>query len=663
MTRYDVPADAPALLLGHDAASVLAALRPPFALLAREGGDVEVLTGDVVDVDVLDDVPLHDEAGRAQEVLALVPFRQVRELGFDAVDDGAPLRCLVVRERALVAREAALAALPTEAVAVADDGFDLDDDAYADVVRRVVADEIGQGAGSSFVVRRDRRGSVDADPVTAALTWFRSLLGTEAGAYWTFAIVTDDHVAVGATPEVHVSVRDGEVRMTPISGTFRHGDAPPTREELLEFLASTKETEELFMVVDEELKMMSVACPEGGRVSGPRLRPMSRLTHTEYVLAGRTSMDPRDVLRATMFAPTVTGSPMRSACTVLARHEGRGRGYYAGVAALFTPRPVPGAAPGDAAPVGDPSVTHDLDAPILIRTAYLAGGRLTVPAAATIVRHSDPVAETAETTAKAAGVLGALGVVPRPVCAPSRDRAHTDPDVLAALAGRNARLASFWLEDQGAPAAAPAVDAGTRGAPVGSRARAVVVDAEDAFTTMLAHQLRHLGLDADVVPWDAVTDDELDAADLVVAGPGPGDPRDASPRLARLHDVVGRRLDQQRPLLAVCLSHQVVAHRLGLPIEPLPTPRQGLPLGIDLDGTHAVVGFYNTFAARVVPGTTTLTTDAGEVRVTAGEVGEVHVLRGPSFASVQGHLESVLSRDGLAILRTLVEHVLVPARA
>lgn len=659
MTRYDVPDDATAPTHGdapvpsHDdeAARLLATLRPPFALLAREGGAVEVLTGDVVDVDVLDDVPLHDAEGRPQEVLALVPFRQVRELGLDAIDDGAPLRCLVVRDRGLLAREAALTLLPTEPVAVADEGFDLDDDVYADVVRRVVTDEIGRGAGSSFVVRRDRRGRVDADPVVAALTWFRSLLATEAGAYWTFAVVTEGHVAVGATPEVHVSVRDGEVTMTPISGTFRHGDAPPTREELLDFLGSTKETEELFMVVDEELKMMSVVCPDGGRVSGPRLRPMSRLTHTEYVLSGRTQLDPRDVLRATMFAPTVTGSPMRSACTVLARYEGRGRGYYAGVAALLTPRVV----------AGD-GVTHDLDAPILIRTAYLTGGRLSVPVAATIVRHSDPVAEAAETTAKAAGVLGALGVVPRPVRATSGDGAHTDPGVLAALAARNARLASFWLEDQGAPVTGQGVDGVSQDVAVGGSPRAVVVDAEDSFTTMLAHQLRHLGVAATVVPWDAVRDDELDAADLVVAGPGPGDPRDASPRLARLHDVVGRRLAQRRPLLAVCLSHQVVAHRLGLPLGPLPAPRQGLPLAIALDGAHPVVGFYNTFAAHVPPGTTALTTDVGEVRVAAGAAGEVHVLRGPSFASVQGHLESVLSRDGLTVLRTLVEHVLAPAR-
>ncbi|QIK82577.1 anthranilate synthase family protein [Sanguibacter sp. HDW7] len=666
MTRTDVPADdasaqptppgvsGDARVLeaepapGADPASVVASLRPPFALLAREGGDVEVLTGTAVDVDLLDEIPLHDAAGRPREVLALVPFRQVRELGFDAVDDDAPLRCLVVDERRVLVRADALAALPAEPVDVVDEGFDIDDDAYAQTVRRVVTDEIGRGSGSSFVVRRDRRGRVDADAVTAALTWFRSLLATETGAYWTFAIVTEGHVAVGATPEVHVSVRDGEVTMTPISGTLRHGAEPPTREQMLEFLASTKETEELFMVVDEELKMMSAVCPDGGRVSGPFLRPMSRLTHTEYALTGRTHLDPRDVLRATMFAPTVTGSPMRSACTVLTRHEGRGRGYYSGVAALFTPRP---GAEGAAA-------SHDLDAPILIRTAYLAGGRLTVPAAATIVRHSDPASETAETTAKASGVLGALGVVPRPVRAPSRDGAHTDPGVLTALAARNARLASFWLEDQGAPATAGPVDAPATTVPVGRPTRAVVVDAEDAFTTMLAHQLRHLGLEAVVVPWDAVTDDDLDAADLVVAGPGPGDPRDGSPRLTRLHDVVGRRLAQRRPLLAVCLSHQVVAHRLGLPVEPLPAPRQGIPLEIELDGQQALVGFYNTFAAYVAPGTEALTTDVGEVRVAAGAAGEVHVLRGEAFASVQGHLESVLSRDGLAVLRTLVGHAL-----
>jgi len=49
-------------------------------------------------------------------------------------------------------------------------------------------------------------------------------------------------------------------------------------------------------------------------VTGPYLKDMAHLAHTEYVLAGKTSLDVRDVLLATMFAPTVTGSPIRNAC-------------------------------------------------------------------------------------------------------------------------------------------------------------------------------------------------------------------------------------------------------------------------------------------------------------------------------------------------------------
>ena len=95
---------------------------------------------------------------------------------------------------------------------------------------------------------------------------------------------------------------------------------------------------------------------------------------------------------------------MPNACTVITRHERTPRGYYSGVAALFTPST--GSTDGGAA-------GHDLDAPILIRTAYLVDGRLRVPVGATLVRHSDPDGEVSETHGKAAGVLalGLYGVV------------------------------------------------------------------------------------------------------------------------------------------------------------------------------------------------------------------------------------------------------------
>jgi len=610
-----------------------------FVLIARDGTDsVELLTGDVLDVDLLADIPLTID-GAAREIFAMVPYRQVRERGFVAQDDGAPLRCLVVDEHLHLPTAELLAALPGDPVPLRDGGFDIPDAEYAQIVTTVIADEIGRGEGANFVIRRDFTAHIDVDDRTAALTWFRALLTHERGAYWTFAVVTPGHIAVGASPEAHVVARGGVVTMNPISGTFRHPAGGATKDTLVDFLSSTKETEELFMVVDEELKMMSAVCSDGGRITGPHLKEMSRLTHTEYMLRGRSALDPRDILRETMFAPTVTGSPMQNACAVIRRHERKPRGYYSGVAALFTPNPEGG---------------HDLDAPILIRTVYVQDGALSVPVGATLVRHSDPHGEVSETHGKAAGVLGAIGAIDRDGAAEAREDADApgarrslaaDPTIESLLASRNARLADFWLNPQGDDLSGP-----FRGT------SAVVVDAEDRFTTMLAHQLRHLGLDVTNRPWSEVTDDELAAADLVVAGPGPGDPRDLdSPRIARMREVVSRRVDTGSPLLAVCLSHQILSDGLGLALVPLDAPHQGLQKAVPVFGEDASIGFYNTFTARVTPGTTS----AGSADVSADPAtGDVYALRGPHFASVQGHLESILSRDGIRTLERLVSHAL-----
>lgn len=602
----------------------------PFALLAREGSpDIEVLTGNVVDVDLLADIPLHATDGAPQEVFALVPYRQVRERGFVAHDDGAPLRCLVVNEHTRHDREAVLAELPTTPIPLKNPGFDVSDEEYAQIVRDVIANEIGRGEGANFVIRRDYVAGVSADPVTAALTWFRALLEHERGAYWTFVIVTDGHIAVGASPEAHVSARDGVVTMNPISGTFRHPEGGATKESLVEFLRSTKETEELFMVVDEELKMMSAVCSDGGRITGPHLKEMSRLTHTEYMLRGSSRLDPREILRETMFAPTVTGSPMQNACAVIQRHERTPRGYYSGVAALFTPRADGG---------------HDLDAPILIRTAYLVDGRLRVPVGATLVRHSDPDGEVGETHGKAAGVLGAIGAIERPT--PATDAPGTthsalgsDPEILELLHSRNSRLAPFWLNPQ---------DAGNTHF---AGRTALVVDAEDRFTTMLAHQLRHLGLKAEIADWSTVTDEQVANADLVVAGPGPGDPRDtASARIRRMREVIAARRTAGAPLVAVCLSHQILADTAGIELGPLASPHQGVQKTVEVLGEDVTVGFYNTFTARVPAGTTTV----GDFEVSADASGDVYALKATATASVQGHLESILSRDGMETLERLV---------
>lgn len=604
-----------------------------WAVLWRDGQDeAEILLGDVVDLDLLSQIP---RPRGGAPVLAMVPFRQIAERGFDARQDDTPLRVLQPTRTARVGLDELVAALPQDPVELTGEHFSVEDDDYARTVGRVIEEEIGEGEGANFVIRRDVLARCAGDHAVAALTWLRSLLVDERGAYWTFAVHTPGHALVGATPERHVSVRDGRVWMNPISGTFRHpADEAEVEPEFRAFVKDTKETEELFMVVDEEMKMMAQICSDGGRITGPYLKQMAHLTHTEYLLDGRSDADVRDVLRTTMFAPTVTGSPMENACTVIARHEETGRGYYSGVLALLEE---------------DDEGGETLDAPILIRTAHLRGdGSVTVSAGATLVRHSDPVSECAETSAKARGVLAALGLRPRRDLGYAVDLGSL-PGVADDLAARNDSLAPFWLSPQGAR---PDPDLLGR--------RVLVVDAEDTWTQMLAHMVRHLGMVPEVRRWETVgvTDVAGEGVrhDLVLFGPGPGDPTDLEdPRIARLHELVGTRLEAGLPVLAVCLSHQVLASMAGLAVTKLPTPNQGVQIPVDLWGDVHRIGFYNTFVAR--PGPAELLGRPLETAVHEPDDAVVG-LRGERVASIQGHAESVLSRDGMRALHALVRHAL-----
>ncbi|GAA3859953.1 anthranilate synthase family protein [Streptomyces sedi] len=636
------PADAAATLAG------LLADERPFALLRRRtpGRDpevVEVLRGPVGTVGRLADIPLPGTAP-GPAALALVPYRQLAERGFEVRDDGTPLAVLRVDEaRELPLRET-LAALPDHRVAVRGGAFDVPDARYAETVARVLREEIATGAGANFVVRRTFTGTVDGFSRRDALALFRRLCLAERGAYWTFVVHTGERVLVGASPEAHVRVAGGTVVMNPISGTYRYPAEGPSLAGLLAFLDDPKEIEELSMVVDEELKMMCAVGDQGGAVVGPRLREMAHLAHTEYELRGRTTRDVREVLRETMFAATVTGSPLENACRVIARHESGGRGYYAGALALLG---------------RDGSGRQTLDSPILIRTADVDArdGALRVAVGATLVRGSDPAGEVAETHAKAAGVLAALGARPE---APTPERGAAEraplgdhPEVRARLAARRSLLSPFWLRlREAAPLPAPAAEAG--GA---APARVLVVDAEDGFTSMLAHLLRSVGAEVEVVRWNAPGTRERALAHTgpVVLGPGPGDPEDrADPRMRRLRPLAAALLAGHRHgLVGVCLGHELIAAELGLPLVRADRPRQGDQRRIDLFGTPRVVGFYSSYRAHCTDAAAEALAARG-TRVSRERSGAVHALRGPGFAGVQFHPESVLTLDGPGIAAELL---------
>jgi phenazine biosynthesis protein phzE len=236
--------------------------------------------------------------------------------------------------------------------------------------------------------------------------------------------------------------------------------------------------------------------------------------------------------------------------------------------------------------------------------------------------------------------------------------------VRAALDSRNEALASFWLQEH-----AP----GRFAVPELSGRSVLIVDNEDAFTSMLAVQLRALGLDVTRTPYTDVygparpaehgdagsTDSAADAGraedfDLVVLGPGPGDPRDPGlPQAQVARRLVQRLLALRRPLLAVCLGHQLLCAELGFELVRLPEPHQGRQIDVDLFGRREPVGFYNSFAAlapRNAPPGMELATAPGSRRIVA--------LRGRALAGVQFHAESIFTRDGLGILRREIERLL-----
>jgi 2-amino-4-deoxychorismate synthase len=620
-----------------DASAALDALQEHEAwavIRLRDSATVTLVGGSRGEVERLTDVQLNDgvpEDGRRFDRLLAIPFRQVRDRGFEAHDDGTPLTVVDIELEAEIPLPDLLAALPDEPVTFSDrGGFETDDEQYGAVVDAIISDEIGNGEGANLVVGRHYRAQVEDWGAAKALTVFRRLLERERGAYWTFCFFTGDRYLVGASPERHVSVHGGDVRMNPISGTFRLKgltDPADRKARLLEFLADEKEIYELFMVVDEELKMMCDICHEGGQVLGPFLKPMTHLVHTEYLLAGRTDRDVREVLRDTMYAATVTGSPVENACRLIKKYEREGRGYYGAALALLG---------RDRA--GQPTA----DSPIVIRTADVSPeGALKVSAGATLVRDSVASYEVAETHAKAAGILSAFGLVEPAAGAPAGvDDLTRDEDVLIALGSRNQRLSKFWLTDQGGSPPAPELKGKT----------AVILDGEDDFVNMLRHVLSVMGMTSTVVRHQDFTPEALEGYDLVIVGPGPGDPRDgAHPKIAAFRSAVDDLLRRRQPFLSVCLGHQVLSDRLGLDLAYKDIVFQGTQSRVDLGGRDENVGFYNTFVARPSGPLPEGVTVAADPRTR-----DVHLVTGPHYRGIQFHAESILTEHGYELIHDLV---------
>src|SRR3954468_22154261 len=238
MTASPVTPDARtaiAALQGHEAWAIIRR-----STRAGDRDTVGLVGGRRSVVESLLDVPLEEgvpAGGHIADRLRAIPCRQGRERGFEAHDDGTPLVVVDVETELEFSVAEVIEAIDEAVVDFADrGGFDTDDDEYGKLVDAIIRDEIGQGEGANLVIGRHYRATVADWGPDRALTVLRRLLERERGAYWTFLFFTGDRYLIGASPERHVSIHGGDVRMNPISGTFRLPRAGEPTEDLHEGL-------------------------------------------------------------------------------------------------------------------------------------------------------------------------------------------------------------------------------------------------------------------------------------------------------------------------------------------------------------------------------------------------------------------------------------------
>jgi anthranilate synthase component 2 len=181
----------------------------------------------------------------------------------------------------------------------------------------------------------------------------------------------------------------------------------------------------------------------------------------------------------------------------------------------------------------------------------------------------------------------------------------------------------------------------------------LVLDNHDSFTWNLVHYLRAAGAEVRVEQSDAlsVADALASGADGILLAPGPGRPEDAGSGL----DLVSACAEARRPVLGVCLGHQVIGQAFGGRIVAAPRVMHGKTSALTHNGSGLFAGLPSPFTVgryhSLVVDPATLPS-ALEITARADD-GTVQGLRHRQLPiwGVQFHPESIASEHGPALLK------------
>lgn len=238
-------------------------------------------------------------------------------------------------------------------------------------------------AGDIFQVVPSQRWRMDFPLPPFAL--YRSLRRTNPSPFM-FYLNMDGFQIIGASPEILVRLRDGEVTIRPIAGTRPRG-ADEAEDKALEadLLGDHKELAEHLMLLD-------LGRNDVGRVAKTgTVRPteqfvIERYSHVMHIVSNvvgelRDGEDALSALLAGLPAGTVSGAPKVRAMEIIDELEPEKRGVYGGAVGYF-------------------AANGEMDMCIALRTGLVKDGALYIQSGGGVVYDSDPEAEFQETVNK-----------------------------------------------------------------------------------------------------------------------------------------------------------------------------------------------------------------------------------------------------------------------
>ena len=180
--------------------------------------------------------------------------------------------------------------------------------------------------------------------------------------------------------------------------------------------------------------------------------------------------------------------------------------------------------------------------------------------------------------------------------------------------------------------------------------KTVMIDIYDSFTYNLAHLVKELGAEVDVLRNDKFELEELEKYDKIILSPGPGIPEEAGLLLEVIRTYAGRK-----PILGVCLGEQAIGQAFGGKLTNLSEVFHGIQTNVKIKNkdyifsglpTEIPVGRYHSWVVDTdgFPEELVITAISSEGQIMALKHREYDV------HGIQFHPESVLTPDGKQIV-------------